>query len=121
VYFFHVCVADVGSGKEYIKLDAGVAVFTRLGTIDAKALAAVKSGAWPPVLWQAIHLLLVENMGATCVEKLTGPVTGVTSTGIMKSYLQPLISKENRIETRNIERFFMVSIFNFNTKKDFDL
>jgi len=63
----------------------------------------------------------VEKMGATWVEKLTVPVTGGTSSGRMKSYLQLFAKNANSIvEIRNMERFFMVYIFNVNTKKDFN-
>jgi hypothetical protein len=62
----------------------------------------------------------VEKMGATCAEKLIGLpllLVGGASSGIIKSYLQPFISNENKIEIRNIVRFFIVYIFRVNIKK----
>jgi hypothetical protein len=62
-----------------------------------------------------------EKMGATSNAKVGGVVMTGTSVGIMKSYLQPLMNNENKIKIRNIVRFFMIYIFNVNTKKDFNL
>jgi len=59
-------------------------------------------------------------MGATCVEKLTVSVIGGTTSGKIKSYLQLFKDNANNIKTRNMGLFFMIVIFNVNTKKDFN-
>jgi hypothetical protein len=59
-------------------------------------------------------------MGAICVENLTDPVIGGTSTGKMKSYLQPVSNNETKARIRYVVRLFMIFIFKINTKKDFN-
>jgi hypothetical protein len=64
-------------------------------------------------------LSLARKIGEICVAKLIGspPLSmSGTSTGKIKSYLQPERNSENKTRIRKMLRLFIIYIFKFNIK-----